>query len=79
MRTLYRYGIEKGRAAVLIDGKISQEGWFKLTICAASFLFRGLWQLIKGRLDRFYQCVINVGILVGARRESDKITEGGYV
>ena len=79
LRYLYRYGIEKGRAAVLIDGKISNEGTFKLFIRVVSFLFRGLWQLIKGRLDRFYQCVINVGILVGARRESDKITEGGYV
>lgn len=79
LRYLYRYGIEKGRATVLVDGKVSNEGTFNLFIRVVNFLFRGLWQLIKGRLDRFYQCVINVGILVGARRESDKVTEGGHV
>jgi len=34
---------------------------------ASSFLLRGLYQLAKGRGDRFRQCVINAGIQVGTR------------
>lgn len=66
LRYLYRYGIEKGRAAFLIDNAESHQ---RLS-SSLSFLIRGMYQLCKGRRDRFYQCVINVGIVRGLYRES---------
>lgn len=69
MAYLYRYGIEKGRAEVLLNQATSKR-W--LAPCSG-FLIRGLWQLLKGRLDRFYQCVINIGIERGMFSESGKL------
>lgn len=60
---LYRYGQQKGVAAhrmgVGQTGSVAQ---------ALLFLARGLWQLAKGRGDRFRQCVINCGIVMALRR-----------
>ena len=39
--------------------------WAKEGRAAAGFLIRGLWQLARGRVDRFYQCIINIGIIRG--------------
>ena len=58
---LYRYGLEKGRASVRLDGQQSK-GW---VIESVSYFFRAVWQLLKGRRDRMYQCVINLGIVRG--------------
>jgi glycosyltransferase involved in cell wall biosynthesis len=60
---LYYYGILCGRShnAIFAQkpcGTYSDAAWFAL---------RGLYQLVKGRGDRFRQCIINVGIQVGTR------------
>ncbi len=60
---LYRHGIAHGRShnAIVAQphcGSLWAAGWFVL---------RGLYQLVKGRGDRFRQCVINAGIEVGTR------------
>lgn len=64
--SLYRYGKEKGAAAVRLDGAENQQPLRK----GLSFAIRGIYQLIKLRRDRFYQCVINIGILQGIRQAS---------
>jgi glycosyltransferase involved in cell wall biosynthesis len=60
---LYRFGIEKGRTEILLgrdaSGSLQRE---------ATFVLRGFLQLLKGRGDRFRQCVINAGIQRGLRR-----------
>jgi glucosyl-dolichyl phosphate glucuronosyltransferase len=63
IRELYNYGISSGR---------SHNAIFGLTNCgsywvAGSFALRGLYQAIKGRGDRFRQCIINAGMQVGTR------------
>ncbi|NND00369.1 MAG: glycosyltransferase [Gammaproteobacteria bacterium] len=58
---LYRYGIEKGRSEVLLAKKVSH-AW---AADFSGFLVRGVYQLLRGRRDRFYQCVINLGITRG--------------
>lgn len=63
---LYRYGFEKGRAAYLIDHARSTSYLAR----SFGFFIRGLYQLLKGRRDRFYQCVINIGIMRGVYTES---------
>lgn len=51
-RYLYRYGIEKGSA----------QGSRRSYQRAATLAFKAVWQLAKGRVDRYYQTVINIGI-----------------
>jgi glycosyltransferase involved in cell wall biosynthesis len=58
---LYNYGIASGRAFRAI--MTPQESGSRLR--GAAFLARGLLQLLKGRGDRFRQCVINAGIQAG--------------
>ena len=65
---LYRYGIEKGRAAYYLDG-IRLNKW---AMRSFGFLIRGIFQLIKCRRDRYYQCVINMGIARGLCQESQQ-------
>jgi GT2 family glycosyltransferase len=65
IRELYYYGMLSGK---------SHNAIFALTDCgsywaAGSFVLRGLYQAVKGRGDRFRQCVINAGIQVGTRRK----------
>jgi glycosyltransferase involved in cell wall biosynthesis len=60
---LYFYGMVCGK---------SYNAIFALKPCgsywnAAWFALRGLYQLVKGRGDRFRQCIINAGIQVGTR------------
>ena len=57
---LYRYGVEKGRAARLMDGARGGSRRAQL-----AYAVKGLGQLVRGRGDRFRQCVINVGIQSG--------------
>jgi hypothetical protein len=40
---------------------------------AAWFVFRGLYQAMKGRGDQFRQCIINAGIEVGTRYRTTDI------
>jgi len=65
LAALYRHGIACGRSHNAIVprphcGTYRAAGWFVL---------RGLYQLVKGRGDRFRQCVINAGIEVGTRSD----------
>jgi glycosyltransferase involved in cell wall biosynthesis len=58
---LYRYGVASGRAyRVIMNPRASGSG-----LKGAAFLARGMLQLLKGRGDRFRQCVINAGIQAG--------------
>jgi glycosyltransferase involved in cell wall biosynthesis len=58
---LFRYGIEKGRAELALS-KSSRKNWIGDSLL---FSLKALLQLIKGRRDRFYQCIINLGIIRG--------------
>ena len=60
---LYRYGIESGRAHKAIARSAGSGSVARVPLHIA----RGLVQLLKGRGDRFRQCVINAGIEVGMR------------
>jgi len=71
---LYRYGIEKGRALVLVDRMLEPRDTVKFILSSLSFFVRGIFQLLKGRRDRFYQCLINIGIERGLWNESKAMT-----
>jgi len=55
---LYRYGIEKGKCLPISSLECRLENAKNLVV----FLLKGAFQLLKGRKDHFYQCVINMGI-----------------
>ena len=61
---LYRYGIACGRSHNAIVARPHRGGY----PAATWFLAKGIFQLIKGRGDRFRQCIINAGIESGTRR-----------
>ena len=58
---LYRYGIDSGRAHKAISRSTASGSIVRVPLHIA----RGFAQLLKGRGDRFRQCVINAGIEVG--------------
>jgi glucosyl-dolichyl phosphate glucuronosyltransferase len=58
---LYRYGVASGRAYRAIMNPRESASRLK----GAAFIARGMLQLLKGRGDRFRQCVINAGIQAG--------------
>ena len=66
---MYRFGIQKGLAEIRMNRAVINKGSIGREV---GFALRGLWQLIKGRGDRFRQCVINMGIQAGLRRASRK-------
>jgi GT2 family glycosyltransferase len=68
LAALFRHGIEKGKSHHAIDG--GEPGSF---VRVPMHLARGLNQLLRGRGDRFRQCVINAGIEVGKRRAKSAI------
>jgi len=61
---LYRYGIGCGRSHNAIAKHPHQGGYG----AAVWFVVRGLVQVLKGRGDRFRQCIINAGIEIGTRK-----------
>jgi len=61
---LYRYGIVCGRSHNAIVDRPHRGGYG----AAASFIVRGIFQMIMGRGDRFRQCIINAGIETGTRK-----------
>jgi GT2 family glycosyltransferase len=63
LAALYRYGIASGRAHNAIEDRPHRGGY----CAAASFVTRGILQLLRGRGDRFRQCIINVGIEMGTK------------
>ena len=60
---LWRYGIECGRS----HNAISPEPHRGTYTAAAWFVIKGSAQMLKGRGDRFRQCIINAGIEAGTR------------
>jgi glycosyltransferase involved in cell wall biosynthesis len=70
---LYRHGLEKGRAHGLTNPAAPERRLAEV----ASYLVRGLVQLLKGRGDRARQCLINVGIVIGLRRHTRAARRAG--
>ena len=64
LAALYRYGIACGRSHNAIVDRPHRGGY----AAAASFIVRGIFQMIMGRSDRFRQCIINAGIETGTRK-----------
>lgn len=64
LRFLYRYGKEKGRAAAIVGTLDVGQPWRQ-----GEYAARGVFQLLKGRGDRFRQCIINMGIQRGLAME----------
>jgi len=58
---LFRYGIQKG---LLVESNMTRS-WL---MAASGQFIRGLVQLVRGRKDRFYQCVINAGVYRGLNK-----------
>lgn len=66
---LFVYGVHSGRANLVMRGGKSEHRLSHFV----SFAIRGLWQLLRGRGGRFRQCVINMGIVFGARFTAPRI------
>src|SRR5262245_38638056 len=58
VRELYRHGVLCGRSHNAIMARAPSGSYW----AAAWFVLRGLYQAVKGRGDRFRQCIINAGI-----------------
>ena len=63
LAALYRYGIACGRSYYAIAGPFRHGTYGR----AAWFVVKGMVQMLKGRGDRFRQCIINAGIQMGTR------------
>ena len=61
---LYRYGIACGKSHNAIADRPQRGGYGT----AAWFVLKGIVQMLKGRGDRFRQCIINAGIQMGTRK-----------
>ncbi len=64
LRQLFDYGVESGAAHRIIAGATGRGSLRRLS----TFAVRGAAQLLRGRGDRFRQCVINMGIEYDALR-----------
>ena len=60
---LYRYGLACGRS----QNAIADQPYRGSYDAAALFVARGIFQMLKGRGDRFRQCIVNAGIEIGTR------------
>ena len=60
---LYRHGRACGRSNAVMTSRPSGTIW-----SAGDFLLRGVVQMVKGRGDRFRQCVVNAGMQMGSRK-----------
>jgi glycosyltransferase involved in cell wall biosynthesis len=67
---LYRYGVQKGVEVWRRSGTHPHGGALARQ---ASYLARGLYQLARGRGDRFRQCVVNIGIERGISQERRRV------
>ena len=64
LAALYRYGIACGKSHNAIADRPQHGGYGR----AAWFVLKGIVQMLKGRGDRFRQCIINAGIQMGTRK-----------
>ena len=62
---LYYYGMLSGKSHNAIFARKPCGSYW----AASLFVLRGLYQLAKGRGDRFRQCIVNAGIQAGTRPE----------
>ena len=69
VRSLYHYGFQTAVSNVRMGARGRERGSYG---AATSFGLRGIIQLMRGRGDRFRQCVINAGIQVGLRQSSGR-------
>lgn len=65
---LFKYGIQKGRASSVVDGSVRTRNYLSALKC----FLRACNQLFQGRVDRYYQSIINVGIEIGRGRSRIK-------
>lgn len=68
---LYRYGVASGRAQAYLLGDSDADGDGEVRgsrVRVLWHLLRGIGQWLRGRGDRFRQCVINAGVETGLRR-----------
>jgi GT2 family glycosyltransferase len=63
LAALWRYGIACGRSQNAIADRPHRGGYG----AAAWFVVKGCFQMLKGRGDRFRQCIVNGGIEAGTR------------
>jgi glucosyl-dolichyl phosphate glucuronosyltransferase len=71
LRSLYRYGIAGGRSHKVMTASRYKGSRLR----AGLFMARGLFQLTKGRGDRFRQCIINAGIEMGHRSQTTHVNQ----
>lgn len=62
---MYRYGIQKGFEQIRTGRRAFGENTL---LSELTYGLKGLYQLMKGRGDRFRQCIINMGIQRGIRK-----------
>jgi len=74
---LFQYGVEKGKCLPVKKHDSSVFIFIKKNIL---FILKALFQLTKGRQDRFYQCIINMGIEQARYKLSHQIKKnsGGF-
>ena len=74
---LFEYGVEKGKG---LPVKKNDSSVFILIKKNVLFILKALFQLMKGRQDRFYQCIINMGIEQARYKLSHQIKKnsGGF-
>jgi glucosyl-dolichyl phosphate glucuronosyltransferase len=62
---MYQLGVQKGIAEFRVKASNATQG-----SAAEEILYgiKGVWQLLKGRGDRFRQCVVNMGMQRGLRK-----------
>lgn len=65
---LFRYGVQTGVA----ESRTGSTAFGSITT-AVAFAARGCVQLLRGRGDRFRQCVINIGIQMALRRTPNRV------
>jgi glycosyltransferase involved in cell wall biosynthesis len=63
LKFLYRFGVQKGLAHARLTGSAGGGNLSGEML----FLVKGVYQLLKGHGDRFRQCVVNMGMVRGAR------------
>jgi glycosyltransferase involved in cell wall biosynthesis len=69
LAALYHYGIASGRAHNAISDRPHRGGYCRATL----FVARGILQLLRGRGDRFRQCIINSGIEMGTKKRIERL------
>jgi glucosyl-dolichyl phosphate glucuronosyltransferase len=65
LRSFYQYGVEGGKSHKAMTGNSNTGSRLRAGLHVA----RGAVQLLKGRGDRFRQCILNAGIEMGCRTQ----------